>query len=82
MAVRIRLPIPLDLNDDDGWRFSSLRKMRLETVVLVRHGTGASARSIGCTSQQRARAHLTQSRAFLSMAFSISAHSRNPCLVL
>lgn len=27
-AVRIRLPIPLDLKEPDGWRFSSLRKMR------------------------------------------------------
>lgn len=25
----MRLPIPRDLKEPDGWRFSSLRKMRL-----------------------------------------------------
>ena len=24
----MRLPMPRDLNEDEGWRFSSLRKMR------------------------------------------------------
>lgn len=28
-ALRIRLPIPLDLKDPEGCRFSSFRKMRL-----------------------------------------------------
>lgn len=29
----MRLPIPRDLKEPDGWRFSSLRKMRLDGRV-------------------------------------------------
>lgn len=28
MALRMKLPTPRDLKEEEGWRFSSLRKMR------------------------------------------------------